>query len=369
MPGAHRARVRITTAHRPSSAETAYFVSPPIERVLVERVTAQRWSSPVRIALLLLVAFCLPVRSAPVSTEGAAYPSRPIRIVIGFTPGGQPDITSRLLAAKIAESVRQQIVIDNRPGGGGVIGTKIVADATPDGYTLLAVSSSHVIAPALRANLTYDVLKDFAGVTMTAAACYVLVVGPNFPVRSVQELIAMARAKPGQLAYSSAGMGSGTHFAAELFNQLAGIQSLHVPYKGIPEAMTDAMTGRVQYFLAPLASSSQVVKEGKLRGLAVTAQKRVAALPDVPTLAESSVPGFRWDSWAGVLAPVKTPRAIVRKLNGEFVQALHAADIQERFRALGSEPMPTSPEQFDQFIREQYAIVVKVAAKAGIKAQ
>ena len=322
-----------------------------------------------RAGVFLLTLGCSLAQSAPAPSDVTNYPSRPIRIVIGFTPGGQPDITSRLLAAKISESLKQQIVIDNRPGGGGVIGTKIVAEATPDGHTLLAVSSSHVISPALRANLPYDTLKDFAGITMTAAACYVLVVGPSFPARSVQELIAMAKAKPGQLAYSSAGSGSGTHFAAELFNQLAGVDALHVPYKGIPEAMTDAMTGRVQYFLAPLASSSQIVKDGKLRGLAVTSQRRVATLPDVPTLAESSLPGFRWDSWAGVLAPVKTPRAVIEKLNAEFVRALDSPDIKERFRAIGSEPTPTRPEQFDKFIREQHAIVVKIAAKAGIKAQ
>jgi tripartite-type tricarboxylate transporter receptor subunit TctC len=309
------------------------------------------------------------VYAAQPSNEAANFPSRPIRIVIGFTPGGQPDITSRLLAAKISESLKQQIVIDNRPGGGGVIGTKIVAEATPDGHTLLAVSSSHVISPAIRAKLPYDTLRDFAGITQTAAACYVLVVGPSLPARSVQELVALAKAKPGQLAYSSAGPGSGTHFAAELFNQIAGIEALHVPYKGIPEAMTDAMTGRVQYFLAPLASSSPLVRDGKLRALGVTSRKRVTLLPDVPTLDESSLPGFRWDSWAGVLAPVKTPRAIIDKLNAEFVRALELPDIKERFRALGSEPTPMSPAQFDKFVREQHAIVVDVAKKSGIKAQ
>jgi tripartite-type tricarboxylate transporter receptor subunit TctC len=307
--------------------------------------------------------------AAQPASDAAGYPSRPIRIVIGFTPGGQPDITARLIGTKLTETFKQQVVIDNRPGGGGVIGTKIVADATPDGHTLLAVSSAHVISPAIRTNLPYDTLKDFAGVSMTAAACYVLVVGPSFPARTVQDLIATAKAKPGQLAFSSAGAGSGTHFAAELFMQIADIKSLHVPYKGIPEAMTDAMTGRVQFFMAPLASASPLVKEGKLRGLAVSSSKRVAVLPDVPTLAESGLTGFRWDSWAGVLAPVKTPRSIIVKLNREIVRTLELADIRERFRALGTEPMPTRPEEFDQFVREQHAIVLDIARKAGIKAQ
>jgi tripartite-type tricarboxylate transporter receptor subunit TctC len=294
---------------------------------------------------------------------------RPIRIVIGFTPGGQPDITTRLIGAKLTDWLKQQVVVDNRPGGGGVVGTKIVADAAADGYTLLAVSSAHVISPAIRTKLPYDTLKDFAGISMTASACYVLVVGPAFPARSAQELVALAKAKPGQLAFSSAGPGSGTHFAAELFQQISGIEALHVPYKGIPEAMTDAMTGRVQFFLAPLASASPLVKEGKLRGLGVTSPKRVAVLPDVPTLDESGLSGFRWDSWAGILAPAKTPRPIIDKLNREIVRALEQPDIRDRFRALGSEPAPSTPEQFDKFLREQYAVVVGIAKKAGIKAQ
>ena len=309
------------------------------------------------------------VHAAHPPSEASSFPSRPIRIVIGFTPGGQPDITARLIGAKLTETLKQQVVIDNRPGGGGVIGTKIVADANPDGHTLLAVSSSHVIAPAIRANLPYDTLRDFSGVSMTAAACYVLVVGPSFASRTVQELIELAKAKPGQLAFSSAGAGSGTHFAAELFMQLSGISALHVPYKGIPEAMTDAMTGRVQFFMAPLAAASQIVKDGKLRGLAVTSSKRAAVLPEVPTLAESGLPGFRWDSWAGVLAPARTPRSIITKLNREIVRTLELAEIRERFRALGTEPMPMRPEQFDLFIREQYAIVLDISRKAGIKAQ
>jgi len=316
----------------------------------MDAVSRKRWVGSCWVAIGLIAPS---VHAAQPPTDAIGYPSRPIRIVIGFTPGGQPDITTRLIGAKLSDTFKQQIVIDNRPGGGGVIGTKIVADANPDGYTLLAVSSSHVIAPAIRANLPYDTLRDFAAVSMTAAACYVLVVGPAFSARTVQELIATAKAKPGQLAFSSAGPGSGTHFAAELFMQMAGISALHVPFKGIPEAMTDAMTGRVQFFMAPLASSSQLVKEGKLRGLAVSSPARVAVLPDVPTLAESGLPGFRWDSWAGVLAPAKTSRSIIAKLNAEIVRTLELADIREKFRALGSEPVPTRPEQFEQFLREQ----------------
>jgi tripartite-type tricarboxylate transporter receptor subunit TctC len=308
-------------------------------------------------------------QQALAQTTSTEPSSRPIRIVVAFTPGGQPDITARLIGARLTERLKQQVVVDNRPGGGGLVGTKIVADATPDGHTLLSVSASHVIAPAVRAKLPYDTLKDFAGVSLTASACYVLVVPTTSPARTAQELVALARAKPGQLAFGSAGTGSGTHFAAELFKQQTGIDTLHVPYKGIPEAMTDTLTGRIQYFLAPLASSSALVRDGKLRALGVTSTKRVEVLPDVPTIAESILPGFRWDSWAAILAPAKTPRTIIDRLNAEIVRALNEPDLQQRFRALGAEPIPSTPSQADKFVAEQHAVVMELARKAGIKAQ
>lgn len=302
---------------------------------------------------------------SPANEPGA----RPIRIIVAFTPGGQPDITARLIGAKLTDRLKQQVVVDNRPGAGGTIGTRIAAEATPDGHTLISVSASHVISPVIRAKLPYDTLKDFAGITMTASACYVLVVAPSSPARTAQELIALAKAKPGQLTFGSAGTGSGTHFAAELLNQQTRIDTLHVPYKGIPEALTDTLTGRIHYFLAPLAASSQIVRDGKLRALGVTALKRVEVLPDVPTLAESVAPGFRWDSWAGILAPAKTPRAVIDTLNAEIIRALNEPDLQQRFRALGSEPVWSTPAQFDKFVAEQHALVAALARKAGIKAQ
>ena len=298
--------------------------------------------------------------------EAGAFPARPIRIVVGFTPGGQPDIFSRMIGGKLVESLGQPIVVDNRPGAGGSIGTKIVADATPDGHTLLSVSGSHVISPVVR-KLKYDTATDFAGITLTYNASYVMVAAPSLGVGSVKDLIAMAKAKPGVLNFGSAGTGSGTHFAGEMFKDAAKIDVVHIPYKGIPEALNDTMTNRVQFFMAPLASSINLVRDGKLRALGVTSLKRVSVQPDIPTIAESGLPGFAWDSWGGILAPAKTPRSIVDKLNREIVRVLGLPDIQKRMRALGAEPAPSAPEAFDQFIRKELAVIADLAKKAGIQ--
>jgi len=296
------------------------------------------------------------------------FPTRPIRIVVGFTPGGQPDIFSRMIGARLSEALGQQVVVDNRPGAGSAIGTKIVADASPDGHTLLCVSASHVISPAVR-KLNYDPLKDFAGITQMYNASYLLVAPPALGVKNVKDLIAMAKAKPGALNFGSAGAGSGTHFAGEVFKDAAKIDAVHVPYKGIPEAMNDTMTNRVQFFMAPLASSAALVRDGRLVGLGVTSLKRVTIYPDIPTLAESGLPGFAFDSWGGLLAPAKTPRAIVNRLNREVTAALNSADIQSRMRALGAEPSPTTPEAFDKLIVKELGVIAAIAKRAGITPQ
>ena len=226
------------------------------------------------------------------SEPASAFPNRPIRIVVGFTPGGQPDITARAIAVKLAERVGQPVVVDNRPGAGGTIGTRIVAEAAPDGHTLLSVSSAHAISPAVYAKLPYDTRRDFAGVTTTLTASYMLVVPASLPVKNVQDFLAMARAKPGQLNFASAGSGSGTHFAAELLKSSAQLDVAHVPYKGIGPALIDTVAGRVQFFLTPPATLGTLVKDGKLRGLGVTGSKRTHAYPDVPTNRRSGPPRF-----------------------------------------------------------------------------
>ncbi len=303
-------------------------------------------------------------------TDPAAnFPGRPIRIVVGFTPGGQPDIYARLIAVKLTEALHQQVVVENRPGAGGLIGTQIVVDATPDGHTLLSVSSAHVTAPAVRAKMPYDTVRDLAGITLTATATYVLVTPPSLNVKSVQELIALARSKPGQINFSSAGAGSGTHFAGEMFKQSAAIDVVHIPFKGIPESLTDTISGRVQFTMAPVASSVSLIKEGRLRALGVSSKKRSAIYPELATLAEQGLTGFEWDSWGGLLAPAKTPRAVINKLNREVVKILALPDIIERLRGLGAEPNPSTPAEIDAFVARQLKMVTQIAKKAGIEPQ
>ena len=299
----------------------------------------------------------------------AGFPSRPLRVVVGFTPGGQPDIYARLIQAKLTDALRQQVVVDNRPGAGGIIGSHIVVDAPADGHTLLSVSSAHVTSPAVRAKMPFDTIKDLAGITLTANATYVLAVTPALNIKTVQELIALTKAKPGQINFSSAGTGSGTHFAGEMFKQSAGIDIVHIPFKGIPESLTDAISGRVQFTMAPIASSVSLIKEGRLRAVGVTSKKRSSLYPELPTLGEQGLTGFEWDSWGGLLAPAKTPRAVINKLNREVVKILAMPEIIERLRALGAEPTATTPEEMDAFVARQLKTAMQLAKKAGIEPQ
>jgi tripartite-type tricarboxylate transporter receptor subunit TctC len=313
---------------------------------------------PVAVLLLAVQA------SSAVAQE---YPAKPVRLVIGFSAGSGVDVSARVIAQKLNEDWKQPVVADNRAGAGGTIAAGIVAKANPDGYTLICVSASHVIAPSLYAKLPYDTLKDFTGITTTVSLPNVLVVAPSLGVKSAQELVARAKARPGQLLFSSGGVGSGTHFAAELFKSLAAIDVGHVPFKGIPEALTEAMTGRVQFTMSPMSSVLPQVKAGKVVALAVAPAKRSAALPDVPTLAEAGITGYSWDTWFGLLAPARTPRAIVKKLNADVTRILVLPDVKERWRAMGAEPLPIAPEAFDRYIAGQVALIAKLAKAAGVK--
>jgi tripartite-type tricarboxylate transporter receptor subunit TctC len=319
------------------------------------------------VAVTVLV--IMPCAHAQKPDEAAGFPSRPIRIVIGFTPGGQPDISARLIGPKLSEVLGQPVVVDNRPGAGGVLGARIVAGSNPDGHTLLSISSAHVVAPTVHARLGYDPLKDFAGISQTTSAAYLLVVPPSLEAKTLKELIALAKAKPGQINFSSGSTGSGTHFAAEMLKLAAGIDVVHIPYKGVPEALTDTVSGRVQFFMSPLASAINLVRDGKLRALGVSSAKRVRAYADVPTIAEAGLAGFEWDSWGGMLAPAKTRRAIVNKLNREVTRAPTLPDVQQRLVSLGAEPMPGTPEHFDKLVAAQLAVTINLARKAGIKAE
>ena len=297
------------------------------------------------------------------------YPSKPIRIIVGFTPGGGPDIIARQLAQKLTESWKQQVIVDNRPGAGGTVGANLVVNANPDGHTLLSVSSAHAVAAAIYAKLPYDTRKDLSGITQTASSKYVLVVAPSLGVKSLKELLAAAKAKPGQLNFSSAGVGSGTHFAAEQFKAAAAINVVHVPFKGIPEALTEAMTGRVQYFMAPIANAVNMVKEGRLLGLGVSSPQRDALLPELPTLSEAGLTGFTADLWFGVLTSAQVPKSIVNKLNGEIRRILTDADMKQRWAPMGLEPRPTTPAEFDKLVADEIAAFSKVVRSANIKAE
>ena len=315
---------------------------------------------------LACVAIAVPPAHAQKGDPGGGFPVRPIRIIVPFTPGGQPDIVSRMIGQVMTGVLGQQIVVDNRPGAGGMIGSKIVAESNPDGYTLLSISAAHVIGPSVR-KVPYDTRRDFAGVSMLYNAAYLLVVPPSLGVKSARDLIAMAKAKPGQLNLASAGRGSGTHFAGEFFKYNAGIDVVHVPFKGIPEAMNDIMAGRVQLFMAPLASSVPLVRDGRIRALGVSSPKRVGVLSDVPTIAESGLKDFRFDSWGAAFVPAKTPRAIVDKLNAAMTGALRDPGVVRRMSALGAEPAPTTPAELDRIVVKELADIHKIAEAAGIR--
>ncbi len=299
----------------------------------------------------------------------ADYPNRPIRIIVGFTPGGGPDITARYVAQKLGEAWKQQVLVENRPGAGGTMAANFVATASPDGYTLLSVSSAHAVAPAIYAQLPYDTQRDLAGITLSAVSKYLLVVPPSLGANNVQELLAMARARPGHLNFSSAGVGSGTHFAAELLKSMAVVDVVHVPFKGIPEALTETVAGRVQFFMAPIANAVNLVKDGRLLALAVSSRQRDALVPEVPTVAEAGVPGYDSILWFGLLTPRKTPRAVIAKLNREIARVLGDAEAKTRWAPIGLDPRPTTPAEFDKLIGDDIATFTRLARAGNIKAE
>jgi tripartite-type tricarboxylate transporter receptor subunit TctC len=298
-----------------------------------------------------------------------SFPSKPIRIIVPFTPGSATDTMARPVADKLSSALGQPVLVENRPGAGGTIGVAALAKAPPDGYTLAVVSTGHVVNPVLYANLPYDTLKDFSGVAPLAGQPSVLVVSPGLGVRSVKDLVAVAKEKPGQLNYATAGVGSAAHISAEKFRMAAGIDALHVPLKGSPESVTETMGGRTHYTWTPLTTAIGQIRGGQLLALAVSTGKRSAALPDVPTIAEAGYPRGEFNFWVGMLAPAGTPREVLNRLNAEIQKALAAPDMQERLAKLGAEPLLMSPEQFDYFLKEEYAVLGEVMRASGVKAQ
>ena len=309
---------------------------------------------------------CFAAFAAGVSAQ--AYPTKPIRIVVPFPAGGTTDVLARAAAQKLAETLGQPAVVDNRPGAGGNIGAELVAKSAPDGYTLLmGTVGTHAINPGLYPKLPYDHVKDFAPVILVAGVPNVLVINPALPVNSVPELIAYAKANPGKLNFASSGNGTSIHLSAELFKTIAGVQMTHVPYKGSAPALQDLVGGQVQLMFDNLPSSLALIKGGKLKALAVTSGARAAALPDVPTLAESGLPGFEASSWFGLLAPTGTPSSVIAKLNGEIAKWLATPEAKEKLLAQGANAAGGTAEEFAQFIAAETAKWQKVVKESGAK--
>ncbi len=299
----------------------------------------------------------------------AQFPDKPIRFVVPFTAGSGTDIVARTLAESMSRSFKQPIVIENRPGAGGTLGAAQVAKSTPDGYTLLVHSAGHVANAAIYPGLSYDTLRDFAGVTPLASLPNVLIAAPSKGFRDVQDLVARAKANPGALNYGSAGNGSATHMNAEIFRQSAKFDAQHIPFKGTPEAMTETSAGRLDFFFAPLSSAIALIKDGRLQALAIGTAKRSPLLPDVPTTTEAGYRQSEYVFWVALLAPAGTPRAIVEQLNAEALKALASAEVKEKLTVLGAEPMPMSPAAFDEFLKAETARMAQVVKDAGIKVQ
>ena len=308
--------------------------------------------------------------AAPAAQPATVYPTKPVRLIVPFAPGGGTDIIARLVARDLGERWGQSVVVDNRGGSGGVIGTDIVAHAAPDGYTLLvSTGTGFIINPLLLPKLPYDPFKDFEPVTLLAINPTMLVVNASLPVTSVKELIAYARARPGQLNYASAGNGSPIHLGMELFKSMTGTDIVHVPYKGSVPALTDLLAGQVQVMLNTMPTILPHVRTGKLRALAVGSARRARAVPDLVTVAEAGVPGFEAVTWAGLSAPAKTPGTVVRKLSGAVARVLADTETVQRLAAQGAEAQPGTPEEFLRFMHEESARARKVIQVAGIRVE
>jgi tripartite-type tricarboxylate transporter receptor subunit TctC len=316
------------------------------------------------LAGLALLACALP------SAQAQSYPSRPIRIIAQFQPGTSTDILARVIGARLTDAWGQQVVVDNRPGAGGLVGTELGAKAAPDGYTLtMAVSSGFGINPTLYAKLPYDVLRDFAPITNIALTPQTLVVNPGFGAKSVKDLVALARSKPGQINYASLGAGSTSHLTMEMFRSAAGITLNHIPYKGSPAAHAELFSGQIPVMFDAIPAILPHVKSGRLRGLGIGSARRSPFLPEVATIAESGFPGFEAVGWIGIAAPSRTPPAVLDKLNGEVRRIINTAEMKERLATLAFTPVGDSRDEFTRFIESEIARWGKAVRESGAKAE
>ena len=295
------------------------------------------------------------------------YPSRSIRYLVPQAPGGSSDTLARVIAPRLAEALGQQVVIDNRPGATGIIGSEWVAKALPDGYTLLQVATSHATNPAMGVKLPYDTLRDFAPVTLLSQQPNLWIVHPSLPVTHIKALVALAKIRAGQIDFASSGTGGSQHLAGELLNLMAGIQLVHIPYKGSPPALIDVLGGRVAVMVSTMAPAMPQVKAGRLRALAITSAQRSRATPEIPTVAESGVAGYEAISWQGVLAPAGTPRVIVQRLNSELRKVIAQPEPSRQLAEQGYEPLSGTPEAFDAYIKSEIAKWTRVVKSAGLQ--
>ncbi|MGZ5138424.1 MAG: tripartite tricarboxylate transporter substrate binding protein [Burkholderiales bacterium] len=317
---------------------------------------------------MLVAVASVAIVASPLAVQGqSAYPNKPIRMIVPFAPGGGSDIVARALGQKLSDAYRQPVVIDNRGGGTIISPTDAVAKAAPDGYTLLMATSGHVINPSFFAKLPFDTVKDFAPVTQVTSQAYILGVYPGVPAKSVKEFIALAKAKPGQLNYASGGNGNATHLGAELLKDLAGIDIVHVPYKGGGPALIALISGEVAMLFSNVSFTLHQVKAGKVRPLAVSGSKRSPVAPELPTIAEAGVPGFELKSWYGVLAPAKTPNAIIASLHDEIVKALNAPDIKARLANDGNEAVGSTADAFAAYIASEIPKWARVIRRSGAR--
>jgi tripartite-type tricarboxylate transporter receptor subunit TctC len=308
----------------------------------------------------------LSAAAVPAAAQGG-YPAKPIRLLVGFATGGGQDIAARIVARKLTEEWGQSVIVENRAGANGIIAAETAAKAVPDGYTLHVFTINDTINAGMR-KLAYDATRDFAAITRLSNVAYVVVVHPSLPVKTLQELIALAKARPGQLTHGSSGSGSGIHLATELFKSMAGIDIVHVPYKGTGPALVDLMGGQIQLYFSTMSSATPHAKTGRIRPLAVTSERRSPIFPQVPTVAEAGLPGCEAGSWNGIVAPARTPDAIVTILNREIVKMIKAPDVMELFSSQGADPGGSTPEEFARFIKSEIEKWSRVVKTVGIRA-
>lgn len=322
-----------------------------------------------RVTALIAAGFASSLVVASTLGHSQSYPARPIRFIVPNAAGGTTDLVARTVAQKVSESIGQQLIVDNRPGSGGIVATETVATSTPDGYTLLMATVGNIaISPHLYAKLGYDAVRDFSPVTQLASAAYMLIAHPSVPARSVKELVAAAKSRPGELNYASAGSGTGSHLAAELFKSVAQVNIVHVPYKGGTPGLLDVIAGNVQIMFNGIPSSMPHLKSGRVKAFAVTTAARSPAAPELPTIAESGYPGAESTSWTGVLAPARTPASIVARLHGEFAKVLQQPDVRARLSADGAVPVGSTPREFAEYIKSELTKWGKVVKASGATA-